>query len=136
VIDGLRRELVVFRDARGRELFDLPDAPRPSEDVDAPARFLPEFDSLLLAHADRTRIVADEHRSALVTKNLRVRAAFLWDGVIQGTWTVERARKAATVVFAPFAPLPKGAVSALGEEALQMLRFLEPDATTYDVRSA
>jgi hypothetical protein len=136
VIDGLRPELIVFRDARGRELFDLPDAPRPDEHVDAPPRLLPEFDSLLLAHADRARIVADEHRSALVTKNLRVRAAFLWDGEIRGTWTVERARKTATVVFAPFAPLPKRAVTALGEEGMQMLRFLEPDATTYDVRSA
>jgi hypothetical protein len=134
VLDELRPELVVFRDARGRELFDLPDAPRPDEDVAAPARLLPEFDSLLLAHADRSRIVADEHRSALVTKNLRVRASFLWDGVIQGTWTVERARKAATVVLAPFAPLPKRAVASLGEEASQMLRFLEPDATTFDVR--
>lgn len=136
VIDGLRHELIMFRDLRGRELFDLPDAPRPGEDVDAPPRLLPEFDSLLLAHADRSRIVADEHRSALVTKNLRVRAAFLWDGVVQGTWTVERARKAATLVFAPFAPLPKRAASALGEEGMQMLRFLEPDATSYDVRSA
>jgi Winged helix DNA-binding domain len=134
VLDELRPELVVFRDARGRELFDLPDAPRPDEDVAAPARLLPEFDSLLLAHADRSRIVADEHRSALVTKNLRVRASFLLDGVIQGTWTVERARKAATVVLAPFAPLPRRAVTLLGEEALQMLRFLEPDATTLDVR--
>jgi hypothetical protein len=133
VIDGLRPELVVFRDARGRELFDLPDAPRPSEDVDAPPRLLPEFDSLLLAHADRTRIVADEHRSALVTKNLRVRAAFLLDGVIQGTWTVERVGKAATVVLAPFVALPKRA-KPLRDEAEEMLRFLEPDATSFDVR--
>jgi hypothetical protein len=136
VLDELRPELVVFRDARGRELFDLPDAPRPGEDVAAPARLLPEFDSLLLAHADRSRIVADEHRSALVTKNLRVRASFLWDGVIHGTWTVERARKAATVVLAPFTSLPKRALTSLGEEAAQMLRFLEPDATTFDVRNA
>ncbi|MDX6570154.1 MAG: hypothetical protein QOH15_2732 [Gaiellales bacterium] len=136
VFGELRPELIVFRDVRGRELFDLPGAPRPDEDVDAPARLLPEFDSLLLAHADRTRIVADEHRSALVTKNLRVRAAFLSDGVVRGTWTVERARNAATVVLAPFAPLPKRAVAPLGEEAVQMLRFLEPDAPTYDVRIA
>jgi hypothetical protein len=133
VLDELRSELVVFRDPRGRELFDLPDAPRPDEDVAAPARLLPEFDSLLLAHADRSRIVADEHRSALVTKNLRIRASFLWDGIIHGTWTVERARKSATIVLAPFGPLPKRALRSLGEEAVQMLRFLEPDATV-DVR--
>jgi Winged helix DNA-binding domain len=134
VVDGLRPELSVFRDARGRELFDLPGAPRPNEDVDAPTRLLPEFDSLLLAHADRTRIVADEHRSGLVTKNLRVRATFLVDGTISGTWTVERARKAATLVLAPFSSLPKRVVKPLVEESSELLRFLEADATTFDVR--
>ncbi len=113
VIDGLRPELIVFRDARGRELFDLPDAPRPGEDVDAPPRLLPEFDSLLLAHADRTRIVADEHRSGIVTKNLRVRATFLVDGAISGTWTIERARKAATLLLDALRAAAKRAAKAL-----------------------
>jgi hypothetical protein len=133
VLDALRPELVVFRDVRGRELFDLPGAPRPDEDVDAPARLLPEFDSLLLAHADRTRIVADEHRSRLVTKNLRVRPTYLVDGMIEGTWTIERTRAVATLVLAPFTAAPKRA-KALREEADGMLRFLEPEATTFDVR--
>jgi hypothetical protein len=134
VIDELRPDLVVFRDVRGRELFDLPGAPRPDEGVAAPPRLLPEFDSLLLAHADRTRIVADEHRRGLVTKNLRVRATFLLDGVIQGTWTVTRARTAATLELAPFTPLRKRVLEPLCEEAEAMLRFVEPDATTCDVR--
>jgi hypothetical protein len=135
VLDELRPELLVFRDERGRELFDLPGAPRPDEGVDAPARLLPEFDSLLLAHADRTRIVADEYRSKLVTKNLRVRATYLVDGSIGGTWTIERARSAATLVLAPFAHAPKRA-KALLEEAEGMLRFLEPDAKTFDVKAS
>ena len=80
----------MLRDERGRELFDLSGAPRPGEDAEAPRGCLPEFDSLLLAHADRTRLVADEHRGKLVTKNLRVRAAFLVDGFVQGTWTKTR----------------------------------------------
>jgi hypothetical protein len=135
VLDELRPELLVFRDERGRELFDLPGAPRPDVGVDAPARLLPEFDSLLLAHADRTRIVADEYRSKLVTKNLRVRATYLVDGSIGGTWTIERARSAATLVLAPFAHAPKRA-KALLEEAEGMLRFLEPDAKTFDVKAS
>ena len=68
----------------------------------APARFLPEFDNLVLAHADRTRLLADEYRGALVTKNLRVRASFLWDGMVAGTWEIERTRAAATLVMTPF----------------------------------
>ena len=134
VLSELRPELRVFRDERGRELFDVPDAPRPGEDVEAPARFLPEFDSLLLAHADRTRIVADAYRPSLVTKNLRVRATFLWDGFVQGTWTAERRRKEATLLLAPFTKLPRAAERALREEGESLLRFLEPEAATFVVR--
>ncbi len=93
-----------------RELFDLPDAPRPAEDVPAPARFLPEFDNLVLAHADRTRLLAEEHRGRIVTKNLRVRATFLWDGMVAGTWEVKRVRGVATLTAAPFHALPARAV--------------------------
>lgn len=110
------------------KLLDLPDAPRPGEDAEAPARFLPEFDSLLLAHADRTRIVADEHRPGLVTKNLRVRAVFLWDGFAAGTWDVKATKKLATMTLRPFAKLPRGAQRGLAEEGERLLRFAEPDA--------
>ena len=88
VLERLRPQVRVFRDERGRELFDLPAAPRPDDDVPAPPRFLPEFDNLVLSHADRTRVLADEHRGFVVTKNLRVRATFLWDGFACGTWAL------------------------------------------------
>lgn len=110
------------------KLLDVPDGPRPDEDAEAPARFLPEFDSLLLAHADRTRIVADEHRPGLVTKNLRVRAVFLWDGFAAGTWEVKATKKLATMTLRPFAKLPRGAQRALAEEGERLLRFAEPHA--------
>ena len=109
-------------------LYDLPGAPRPGGDAEAPARFLPEFDSLLLAHADRARIVADEHRPGLVTKNLRVRAVFLWDGFAAGTWSVKATKRAATLTVEPFARLPRGAKAALIEEGERLLRFAEPEA--------
>lgn len=133
VLDGLRGRLVTFRDERGRELFDLPDAPRPGEDADAPLRFLPEFDNLMLAHDDRTRVIADEHRGAVVTKNLRVRATVLWDGVVIGTWAIERKRDVATLRIAPFGRVPRGAKAALAEEGEALLRFAEPDARTFAV---
>jgi hypothetical protein len=110
----------------GGGLFDLPGAPRPGEDVEAPPRFLPEFDSLLLAHADRTRIVPEKHKAGLVTKNLRVRAVFLVDGFAAGTWTVKATKKRATLTATPFARLPKGAKAALVEEGERLLRFAEP----------
>jgi hypothetical protein len=135
VLGELRPELEVLRDERGRELFDLPGAPRPGEDAEAPVRLLPEFDSLLLAHADRTRLVADEHRGKLVTRNLRVRAAFLVDGFVQGTWSTTRTGRAVTLELAPFGKLAKRVQQQLATEAESLLRFLEPAASTYAVRA-
>ena len=110
VLDGMRDELVVFTDERGRrELFDLPDAPRPGGGVAAPPRLLPEFDNLLLAWDDRSRVIADEHRPLVTTKNLRVRATFLVDGVVAGIWTIAVKRRVATLTLQPFAKLPRAA---------------------------
>jgi hypothetical protein len=36
IFERIRSELVTFRDDRGRELFDLPDAPRPDPEMPAP----------------------------------------------------------------------------------------------------
>ncbi|HEY8206978.1 MAG TPA: winged helix DNA-binding domain-containing protein [Myxococcaceae bacterium] len=134
--EALRGELQPFRDERGRALFDLPDAPRPDEDVPAPPRFLPEFDNLVLSHADRTRVIADEHRGRVVTKNLQVRATFLLDGEVAGTWKVERKKRATALVLEPFGKLARKDLAALEEEGERILRFCEPDAEERSVRAA
>ena len=118
--ESLRPKLRAFRDERGRELFDLPGAPRPPEETPAPVRFLPEFDSLLLAHADRTRVVADEHRRAIFTPNLFNPPVFLVDGFAAGTWRIERGK----VALKPFAPLPKRMRAELDEEAHALSKFV------------
>src|SRR5215207_5579651 len=135
VLESLRPRLVLFRDERGRTLFDLPDAPRPVEETPAPPRFLPEFDNLLLSHVDRTRLLADEHRHFILgAKNGRIPATFLVDGWVAGTWRVERKKEAATLAITPFAALPKSTAAALGEEGEALTRFLEDDAATCAVR--
>lgn len=137
VVEGMRDELAVFRPERGRrELFDLPGAPRPGADAPAPVRFLPEFDNLLLSHRDRTRVIADEHRPAVVTRNLRVRATFLVDGTVAGTWTLERRRGEAAVVLAPLGRLRAADRRALEREGEALARFLEPAAKAHAVRVA
>ncbi|HWK27589.1 MAG TPA: winged helix DNA-binding domain-containing protein [Solirubrobacter sp.] len=112
VLDGLSLE-------RFGPYYDLPDAPRPGEDVDAPVRFLPDFDSLLLAHADRSRVIADAHRAQLTTKNLRVRAVVLVDGMVAGFWKLERKR----VVVEPLRKLRAGEQRAVDAEAERLSAF-------------
>lgn len=132
--DALRPDLVELRDANGRTLYDLGDAPRPPADTPAPVRFLPEYDNLLLGHADRSRIVADAHRARLVTRNLIVPATFLVDGVVAGTWRIETARKAATLVMEPFGRVTKKLQRELEREGAMLLSFVEGDAKVGGVR--
>jgi hypothetical protein len=126
---AIRDELVTLKDENGKELFDLPDAPRPDEDTPAPVRFLPDYDNLVLAHADRSRLVADEHRPRLVTKNLRVLPTFLVDGRVAGTWEIERKKRDATLMISPFVKIPAVEKKALKDEGAALVRFVEPDAT-------
>jgi hypothetical protein len=118
---ALREQLVSFTDERGRELHDLPDAPRPHAETPVPARLLPEFDSVMLAHADRSRLIADEHRPHLTTKNLRVNAIALHDAHAVATWTIKRTTKTATLELTPFKPLSNAAQEDLEAEALALL---------------
>ncbi len=136
--ERLRPRLSTFWDERGRELFDLPEAPRPDPDTPAPPRFLPEFDNLILSHADRARVIADEHRKAISSRNGMVPATILVDGFVSGTWKAERTRGRATLVIEPFEPLPKEDRDALAEEGERLLRFLaEPEgAETPEIQFA
>jgi hypothetical protein len=136
VLDGMRDELEVFADGRGRELFDLSDAPRPGADAAAPVRYLPEFDNLLLAYDDRSRIISDEHRPLVTTKNLRVKATFLVDGVVAGTWTIGLKRRVATLELQPFGRLAKRVVEELTAEGEALARFAEPAAKEHAVAVA
>lgn len=136
VLDGMRDRLEVFADERGRELFDLPDSPRPGADAAAPVRFLPEFDNLVLAHDDRSRVIAAEHRPLVTTKNLRVKATFLVDGVVAGIWTIAVKRRVATVTLEPFGTLSKRMLKELTAEGEALARFAEPEAKEHAVAVA
>ncbi|WP_328330657.1 winged helix DNA-binding domain-containing protein [Kribbella sp. NBC_00382] len=129
-------DLEVLTDSNGKTLYDVPAAPRPSEDFEVPVRFLPEFDNLLLAHAKRQRIIADEHRPAVFTKNLRIKSTYLVDGFVAGLWTAEKKRGVATLTLTPFGKTLKKTATELEREGTALLRFLEPDAKTYEVVTA
>ncbi|HEU0077066.1 MAG TPA: winged helix DNA-binding domain-containing protein [Longimicrobiaceae bacterium] len=135
-VERLRPGLRVFRDEQGRELFDLPDAPRPAPDTPAPARFMAEWDNVLLAHADRTRIMSEEHRRRIFTPNGIFPGTILVDGFAAGTWKMERSRGAATLRVEPFAPLAADDEAALAAEGERLLDFAAPDAPAREIRFA
>jgi hypothetical protein len=136
VTERLRSRLRTFRDEHGNELFDLPDAPRPEPDTPTQARFLPEFDNLILSHADRTRVIADDYRKMIASKNGMVPATVLVDGFVRGTWKTERTRGQAMIMIEPFESLSKEDRDALSEEGERLIRFAEEDAEAFEVRFA
>jgi hypothetical protein len=115
-----RLELRRFRDERGRELLDVPDGLLPDPKMPAPVRFLPKWDNVLLAFADRTRVLPEDYRKRVIRMNGDVAQSFLVEGAVAGTWRVEDGR----VVPEPFAPLPRAARRELEEEAGRLEAFL------------
>lgn len=122
VVEQLRPELVTFRDETGGELFDLPHAPRPAARTRAPARFLPEFDNVLLSHARRDRILPEGTMSLLALGN-GLRPAFLVDGFVAGTWRLRTTRRSATLEVSSFERLSAAARRQLEDEGRRLLAF-------------
>jgi hypothetical protein len=131
VTERLRPELVTFRDERGVELFDLPEAPRPAEDVPASVRFLPYYDNALLAHADRTRIVEDSLRAREVVFTV---GCVLIDGFVGALWKLARERSATVLRVELLGRVSKADRAAVAEEGERLLEFAAPEAASRDVR--
>ncbi len=133
LLQEMRPELVEFRDEDGNELFDLPDAPLPPADTPAPPRFVPEYDNLVLSHADRRRVIADDNRKEVFLSAARVRATILMDGFVAGAWRIEKTKKSAALIVEPFAPLAPQDRDALAEEGERLLRFATDGQPELDV---
>ncbi|WP_254903947.1 winged helix DNA-binding domain-containing protein [Streptomonospora nanhaiensis] len=102
VVDGLRRGLEVFTGPDGRELFDLPDAPRPDPDTPAPVRFCYEYDNLLRSHADTARLVAVRLRDhGFNAKNGVDPGTVLVDGTVAAGWRIALDRDSAVLAITP-----------------------------------
>lgn len=133
VFERLRPGLTTFRDEHGVELFDLPDASRPDADTPAPARLLPEFDNLLLSHADRTRVVPPDLKGRTWLGNFAY-SVFLVDGFLAGTWKLTEEKESATVTFEPFGTLTKAQRAELEAEAARLLDGPMGTGVPYDLR--
>ena len=125
--EALRPKLVTFRDAGGTELFDLPRAPRPDGDVDVPVRLIPDYDNILLGHADRSRIMPAGRHLGMFSSNGVMQGAVLVDGIVRAMWVPRQARGATTLEIAAFErPLGRSDRPAIEEEARSLLDLLAP----------
>jgi hypothetical protein len=131
IIDRMRPTLRVFHDERGRELIDVAEGVLPDPDVEAPVRFLPEYDNALLSHADRSRFTRDDMAGLVVEGPIH--GTVLVDGMVSGTWSATRERDAATITVRHL-PVPSRALAAIGAEADALLHLLEGAASRFDVR--
>ena len=124
---GLERlELRTFHDERGRVLLDLPRAPLPSPDAPAPVRFLPKWDSSLLAYAppERERILPDQFRQTVIKVNGDVLPTVLVDGFVAATWSIDRKRG---LEIEPLRRLTRAERTEIDEEGARVRDFVASD---------
>jgi hypothetical protein len=113
---GTRR----LRDEQSRVLYDLPRAPRPAGDTPAPRRLLPRFDNVVLAHADRTRVISDELRKVIIRAG-EVDPVVLVDGFVVGRWR----RKNRRIQVEWLADVSRTARQEVEDEARRLEAFLD-----------
>jgi hypothetical protein len=134
VFERLRPQLATFSDEHGKELFDLPDSPRPDPDVPAPVRFLGEYDNVLLGHADRRRVIPEDFPWAAMLAPGRFVNNLLVDGALRATWWIERdAKRRATLAIRPLGELSAGERHEVAGEAERMIDFAS-EVEVRDVR--
>ncbi|HEY6115479.1 MAG TPA: winged helix DNA-binding domain-containing protein [Candidatus Dormibacteraeota bacterium] len=121
--EGLRPRLKTYRDESGAELFDLPRAPRPDRELEVPPRLIPDFDNILLAHADRSRIMPPGKHLGIFSSNGVMQGAVLLDGFVRAMW----APRGNALVITPFGKaLTKAEQRSTSDEAMRLMQLLAP----------
>jgi winged helix DNA-binding protein len=120
ILERLGPRLRLLHDDTGRELFDVPRAPLPRDDVPAPVRFLPEYDNGLLSHSDRSRIVSPETRPWTEVGWGLV----LVDGFTAARWRAFPEGGRTTLRVEPFRMLTKQERNEVEQEAVELAGFL------------
>jgi hypothetical protein len=126
-----RLDTVRYRDERGVDLFDLPDQPVPAASTKLPVRFLSRWDQVLLAYADRDRIIPPELGPLRLT--LSGDQTVTIDGRVAASWTLERATRRVKVVIEPHVEIRKSALPQVRAEATRTASFAEPEAEQIEV---
>lgn len=117
---ALGGKVVELEGPDGATLYDVPGGLFPAEDTPAPARLLPMWDNILLAYADRSRVIPAEYRRVLIQQNGDVLPSILVDGYVAGMWRPVEGGIEATA----FHPLSDEAWTGLATEARALVAFL------------
>jgi len=119
-LTALSGELERLDGPDGKELFDIPGARRPDEDTPAPPRLMAMWDSILLAYADRGRVIPPAYRPLVTRMNGDVLPTLLVDGYVAGVWRPVEGGIEATA----FQRLPDDVWEGLAAEARSLVVFL------------
>ncbi len=137
IVERMRPRPARLRDEEARELLDLPRASRPDPKTPAPPRFLPEFDNVIVAYADRSRVIPAEHHETVIAA--LGRPMLLVDGMVRGFWKTTRARGTATLAIETLRPLSKRDAAAVRAEGRRLLAFVaaagRPEVRIRDLQS-
>jgi hypothetical protein len=123
-----RMDLVEFTSSSGSRLFDLPDAPRPGPDVDAPVRFIADFDNLTIGYADRTRVLSEPDRRRVYPANGLIPGMVLVDGTVTAVWRLSTSKGTAKLRVGTLRKINKKDASTILDEGAMLLNFAAPDA--------
>jgi hypothetical protein len=124
IVDCLGSNLCVYRDERGRELYDVRDGLFCDRATPAPVRFLPQYDNLFLAHADRARIMDGVKWDSSF---LHQGTVFV-DGFLSGAWKLSEQKRESTLVVELRTRVTSAERQHVRREAERLLLFRAPDA--------
>jgi len=125
-VERLATGLDAVEAVTGQTLYDVPGGPIPAGDVPAPVRLLPMWDSVLMAYADRARIIPANVRKHIIRQNGDVLPTFLVDGHVAGIWRTDTATGQTVINAKAFHPLPDGVWHELAGEAQRLAVFVHP----------
>ncbi len=126
-------DLMVYQSENGRDMYDLPELTIAAPDSIAPLRFIPEYDNMLIAHRDRSRILPDEHRKKVFLSAGRVIGTVLIDGFVGATWNVKKDKSSVTLNVKLFEAQPNDCLREIQEEGDRLLRFFDDKASSHAV---
>ena len=130
------KTLRAYRGEDGAQLFDLPDMELADPETSAPIRFLPEYDNILIAHKNRTRVLPEAHRKKVFVSAGRVLGSVLTDGFVGAIWKTRRDRSSAVMAITLFEKVNSNTRDRIADEGMRLLRFIDEDATEYSIEFA